>query len=104
PTDPLTLIIDTLSLPDALPISPRGLPRLPERPRLRSGATRAAGRAARADGGARLRGREGRRLRSGRLPRGGRPEGARRAARGDLDRKSTRLNSSHGSISYAVFC
>src|SRR5207245_8323181 len=23
---------------------------------------------------------------------------------GDLDRKSTRLNSSHGSISYAVFC
>src|SRR5205809_2000052 len=29
-----------------------------------------------------------------------------RAARGDefLDRKSTRLNSSHGYISYAVFC
>src|SRR5438128_7218309 len=29
-----------------------------------------------------------------------------RAARGgaDIDRKSTRLNSSHGSISYAVFC
>src|SRR5687768_18340832 len=24
--------------------------------------------------------------------------------RGDLDRKSTRLNSSHGYISYAVFC
>src|SRR5207245_8942561 len=24
--------------------------------------------------------------------------------RGELDRKSTRLNSSHGSISYAVFC
>src|SRR5207245_8772988 len=24
--------------------------------------------------------------------------------RADLDRKSTRLNSSHGSISYAVFC
>src|SRR2546422_9681150 len=26
------------------------------------------------------------------------------AARRDLDRKSTRLNSSHGYISYAVFC
>src|SRR5687768_18270084 len=25
-------------------------------------------------------------------------------ARGELDRKSTRLNSSHGYISYAVFC
>src|SRR2546422_3566634 len=29
------------------------------------------------------------------------PEGAERA---DLDRKNTRLNSSHGYISYAVFC
>src|SRR2546422_5032044 len=27
-----------------------------------------------------------------------------RRARGDRDRKSTRLNSSHGYISYAVFC
>src|SRR5438067_9990322 len=39
------------------------------------------------------------------LPRSGngepRPEGARV---GSLDRKSTRLNSSHVSISYAVFC
>src|SRR3712207_8292293 len=26
------------------------------------------------------------------------------AARGDIDRKSTRLNSSHANISYAVFC
>src|SRR2546422_5544802 len=26
------------------------------------------------------------------------------AARGEVDRKSTRLNSSHGYISYAVFC
>src|SRR4051812_49930241 len=34
----------------------------------------------------------------GRPPRGCRPGGARR------DRKSTRLNSSHMSISYAVFC
>src|SRR2546422_6108457 len=29
---------------------------------------------------------------------------ASRASRGDRDRKSTRLNSSHGYISYAVFC
>src|SRR2546429_2156070 len=29
---------------------------------------------------------------------------ARQAAGEDLDRKSTRLNSSHGYISYAVFC
>src|SRR5207245_8353259 len=29
---------------------------------------------------------------------------SRRPARCDPDRKSTRLNSSHGSISYAVFC
>src|SRR2546429_6350596 len=35
-----------------------------------------------------------------------RPAGDRAAARRDdpLDRKSTRLNSSHGYISYAVFC
>src|SRR5256885_6428822 len=32
------------------------------------------------------------------------PEPARRAARGQEDRKSTRLNSSHLVISYAVFC
>src|SRR2546422_96769 len=32
------------------------------------------------------------------------PAGQPRAAVGDLDRKSTRLNSSHGYISYAVFC
>src|SRR3989337_3114075 len=40
--------------------------------------------------------------------RDGRPShdhpGAARADRPALDRKSTRLNSSHGSISYAVFC
>src|SRR3712207_7855844 len=30
--------------------------------------------------------------------------GARRLERGDQDRKSTRLNSSHANISYAVFC
>src|SRR5688572_32109760 len=40
-------------------------------------------------------------------PRPGRVHGVRRAAReraGSLDRKSTRLNSSHSQISYAVFC
>src|SRR5699024_12639976 len=37
------------------------------------------------------------------LPRGG-GEGAGRADPGGEDRKSTRLNSSHVSISYAVFC
>src|SRR3712207_7368598 len=44
------------------------------------------------------------------VPRGSRdpPRGARRALRRDVhgqrDRKSTRLNSSHANISYAVFC
>src|SRR2546429_1961576 len=45
-------------------------------------------------------------LRQG-LPRHGsdlHPQGRRAGARGALDRKSTRLNSSHGYISYAVFC
>src|SRR6266496_4595629 len=37
-----------------------------------------------------------------RSPRGGAP--AQRAGRGGRDRKSTRLNSSHVEISYAVFC
>src|ERR1041385_7070112 len=32
------------------------------------------------------------------------PDGARKAADASTDRKSTRLNSSHGYISYAVFC
>src|SRR5207245_9436786 len=46
--------------------------------------------------------------RAGRLLRGTnlrelRPVRRRRSAQGE-DRKSTRLNSSHGSISYAVFC
>src|SRR2546430_12337567 len=47
-------------------------------------------------------GRHATRLPSGRrhfrMPQGGRPERRRR------DRKSTRLNSSHSQISYAVFC
>src|SRR6266705_4512697 len=33
-----------------------------------------------------------------------RPQGHRDARRADRDRKSTRLNSSHRTISYAVFC
>src|SRR2546430_7053575 len=37
-------------------------------------------------------------------PRRGRGEVPREGARGALDRKSTRLNSSHSQISYAVFC
>src|SRR5438309_9212794 len=35
---------------------------------------------------------------------GRRPDDALRAVRAAADRKSTRLNSSHSSISYAVFC
>src|SRR5207249_11032430 len=35
---------------------------------------------------------------------GVRPSAGERLAQGRLDRKSTRLNSSHVSISYAVFC
>src|SRR2546422_3690734 len=34
----------------------------------------------------------------------GRRTGARLTVFGNIDRKSTRLNSSHGYISYAVFC
>src|SRR2546430_3060201 len=34
----------------------------------------------------------------------GRPAAPDRRTRGDRDRKSTRLNSSHSQISYAVFC
>src|SRR3712207_7914688 len=45
-------------------------------------------------------------LRRGRArqPRGGRRVPDRRGRRRRLDRKSTRLNSSHANISYAVFC
>src|SRR3712207_6956913 len=84
--DTATTEIYTLSLHDALPIWP-------------------AGRAAR---GARPR-----RDRGGRGPTGGRPQPLRRRdgrliSRGPRpsprDRKSTRLNSSHANISYAVFC
>src|SRR3712207_7043083 len=79
--DTATTEIYTLSLHDALPIfSHRRAPALS----VRRGARRGAGDALRR-GGAALRPGAGRR-----------PEPA--------DRKSTRLNSSHANISYAVFC
>src|SRR5262245_66543469 len=74
--DPSTTEIYTLSLHDALPISDRAR---------RPGAGRAP-----LDGG--------RRLRAG----GGGLADRRQAC--ERDRKSTRLNSSHLGISYAVFC
>src|SRR5687768_17905357 len=86
----------TLSLHDALPISVRD--------RLRRGRPPAASRA----------GAAGRALESAAAPRarnralrprvGQSPGGAARAEGQHQDRKSTRLNSSHGYISYAVFC
>src|SRR3712207_7262842 len=84
---PATTEIYTLSLHDALPI-------FGQRPRRRRGHRRAAG-----DAGRPALGREppGPRLR-GRLL-GDRPQRGR-----GPDRKSTRLNSSHANISYAVFC
>src|SRR2546422_573556 len=84
--DTATTEIYTLSLHDALPISeqrgrgPQGLLRAP-----------------RPDHPPRLADRDRRQRRP--------PDGRRlRAAAADGDRKSTRLNSSHGYISYAVFC
>src|SRR3712207_7635038 len=78
--DTATTEIYTLSLHDALPIcSRRGSPRARRLPRRRRGAS-ASARARRAPPPLRL---------PGRRPR---------------DRKSTRLNSSHANISYAVFC
>src|SRR5207249_9883385 len=92
----------TLSLHDALPILQRapvlrhvalaeqaGRRQLqPRRQGLRRTAAPAAARPSRSHGAARLRALQARR-----------PLGA-----GGADRKSTRLNSSHVSISYAVFC
>src|SRR5207253_11398646 len=96
-----TSLTSPLSLHDALPVScaPRGPGRAVQDPR--GGARRAPARA-------RLRCRA-RRVRGGRTRRGGGPRGGlrRRPAAVDAvaqDRKSTRLNSSHVAISYAVFC
>src|SRR3712207_7550445 len=82
--DTATTEIYTLSLHDALPISPDR-----RRPARRARAGPRPRRTAREP--ARPRTRRGRR---GRTRRTGRPR----------DRKSTRLNSSHANISYAVFC
>src|SRR5438067_6776975 len=76
--DPATTGISTLSLHDALPIFPAGRAGGRSAPIVRSAAGRRVAAAARAC----------------RRPRAG----------GGRDRKSTRLNSSHVSISYAVFC
>src|SRR5689334_24146997 len=77
--------IYTLSLHDALPILEHG----------RDAAVRARARSAAAPTRARRR-----QL----VPQARRGLGAADGARSDRDRKSTRLNSSHSSISYAVFC
>src|SRR3712207_7628452 len=82
--DTATTEIYTLSLHDALPIWPAGGPRHPQREDQPQ--SRGPHRPARPGAGGR------------RPARGG------RAQRGAPDRKSTRLNSSHANISYAVFC
>src|SRR3712207_7401184 len=95
--DTATTEIYTLSLHDALPIygaardvrlrgPPAGLPGL----RRGSARDRAAARAPAQPAHARAA--------------GARPGGARQPGRDARDRKSTRLNSSHANISYAVFC
>src|SRR5207245_3724374 len=86
-----TTELDTLSLHDALPICSRC-----SRATCRTSGRRSAGRANRPSG---------RRLtvappRPAPVPAAAPPAPPRPSA----DRKSTRLNSSHGSISYAVFC
>src|SRR3712207_7096309 len=83
--DTATTEIYTLSLHDALPIFRVARPphALDGRSRPRAGQGQG-----RPDQGVRLGGSD----------RGGRPQ------RRDQDRKSTRLNSSHANISYAVFC
>src|SRR3712207_7626660 len=83
--DTATTEIYTLSLHDALPISTR---------RRRRGAPRERGRQSRArrpNGTGRARSRRS-------------PASTRARTRVPGDRKSTRLNSSHANISYAVFC
>src|SRR5687768_18211000 len=86
--DPATTQIYTLSLHDALPILPHGPRRVAALERVLLQRIRRAGAA----------------------PHAGAAEAVRRIrqAGGRLtvreDRKSTRLNSSHGYISYAVFC
>src|SRR2546422_10200617 len=83
--DTATTEIYTLSLHDALPILPGAAARRREDRSARRAA--AAGERAGADG-----------------PEPTAVDGVARAAGRAGDRKSTRLNSSHGYISYAVFC
>src|SRR3712207_7747152 len=87
--DTATTEIYTLSLHDALPISG-----VQDRGHEARGHAQAAGRGARRAAAARRRAPP---ARPGLL-------GDRRAGRPLEDRKSTRLNSSHANISYAVFC
>src|SRR3712207_8767483 len=89
--DTATTEIYTLSLHDALPICGSE----DRRPRARGGAA-ARGRSApcrRTSAGP-----------AGRATPDGRGTACVRRRRSPLDRKSTRLNSSHANISYAVFC
>src|SRR3712207_9110707 len=81
--DTATTEIYTLSLHDALPISRPRLPREGDR-RPHHGSSRE----------------EARHRHRGRVRAGARPD----PGEGEEDRKSTRLNSSHANISYAVFC
>src|SRR3712207_7835926 len=85
--DTATTEIYTLSLHDALPIS--GQPGLPAQAAGSGGGAAGSGRAPGADAHA---------------LRDVQESARRRALRLWLDRKSTRLNSSHANISYAVFC
>src|SRR5688572_32712267 len=90
--DTATTEIYTLSLHDALPISDRVLGRrdAQDRPERRDAGVRRAEPVAH-----RVQGRRGNPQVPGRGARG---------AQAGTDRKSTRLNSSHSQISYAVFC
>src|SRR5207248_11758893 len=81
--NPPTTQIYTLSLHDALPISPMADRESYTRPFFDGMAARAEGDAVRAQSSFQL---------------------ARARVKRKIDRKSTRLNSSHRTISYAVFC
>src|SRR5690606_41675976 len=94
---PAHLLPLTLSLHDALPIYERR-PGAGDAPRVGRQAGLGGRPEGRVGGEPRPRGAD---RRAGQP--GGHP-GVRRAARGGADRKSTRLNSSHVKISYAVFC
>src|SRR5207248_11408407 len=92
--NPSTSFISTLSLHDALPIFRRAA--RPD-PRARPKGARASSR-----GGVAQRRPEQGQPRRAAERRGEGPHA--RGGRADQDRKSTRLNSSHRTISYAVFC